>query len=71
MNLKESIARAMKLAREQKQEMVVGKEDERWTILPVSDSMSDSLSPSILITKKGIKYPEDHEKVTKLVSEGE
>ena len=71
MNLKESIARATKLAREQKQEMVVGKEDGRWEILPISDSMSDLLSPSLLVTKQGIKYPEDPEKVAYLISQGE
>lgn len=49
--------------------MVVGQDDSgAWVILPIDDSASDLLRPSILVNEKGIKYPEDHERVTQLIA---
>lgn len=57
------------MAREQDTDMVVGRNDANaWIILPIDDSSSDHLSPSIMVNSKGIKYPEDHELVARLIA---
>lgn len=49
--------------------MVVGKDESgMWIILPLDDSASDLLRPSVMVNGSGLKYPEDHELVTKLIS---
>lgn len=70
MTCKESVILAIKLARKQKEELVVGYDGSRWEIMPLSDARSDSLSPSIIVTGQGIKYPEDEDILTSMVAEG-
>lgn len=70
MTCKESVILAIKLARKQKEELVVGLNGRRWEIMPLSDARSDSLSPSIIVTGHGIKYPEDEDLFARLVAEG-
>ncbi|WP_187170378.1 hypothetical protein [Salidesulfovibrio onnuriiensis] len=49
--------------------MVVGKDESgMWVILPIDDSSSDLLQPSVMVNGNGLKYPEDHEVVTSLIS---
>ncbi len=49
--------------------MVVGKDETgAWVILPIDDSASDHLQPSIMVNERGLKYPEDHELVTRLIA---
>lgn len=69
MNLQDSITRAQKLSRERKTDMVVGRNELGvWVILPIDDSMSDMLHPSVMVNASGLKYPEDHELVTRLIA---
>lgn len=70
MTFKESVILAIKLARKQKEELVVGLEEGRWNILPITDPRSDQLAPSLIVTGNGIKYPEDEDLFARLVSEG-
>ncbi len=70
MTCKESVILAIKLARKQKEELVVGHDGSRWEIIPLSDARSDSLSPSLIVTGQGIKYPEDEDLFAQLVAEG-
>lgn len=70
MNFKESVILAIKLASKQKEELVVGRDDGRWLILPIHDARSDQLSPSLIVTGTGIKYPEDEDLYARLVSQG-
>ncbi|WP_161598406.1 hypothetical protein [Pseudodesulfovibrio senegalensis] len=49
--------------------MVVGKnEADEWVILPMDDSASDLLESSVIVNEKGLKYPEDHELVARLIA---
>lgn len=70
MVFKESVILAIKLARRQKCELVVGRDEGRWEIMPLDDPRSDQLSPSLIVTGTGIKYPEDEDLFARLVSEG-
>ncbi len=70
MTCKESVILAIKLARKQKEELVVGYDGRYWEIMPLSDARSDSLSPSLIVTGQGIKYPEDEDLFAQLVAEG-
>jgi len=71
-DLKASIARAWRTARDDDRDMVVGKEPgSGWIIMPLDDPNSDMLHPSIIVTPDGLRYPEDHELVATLVAEGE
>jgi len=57
------------MSREQDKDMVVGKnEAQEWVIMPIDDSASDLLATSVMVNDKGLKYPEDHELVTKLIA---
>lgn len=68
-NLQDSITRAAKMAREQAKDMVVGKnEADEWVILPMDDSASDLLESSVIVNENGLKYPEDHELVARLIA---
>ncbi len=72
MDLKSTIARATKDARAMGKEMVVGTQSGNgWSTPPLDDSRSDQLSPGIIVTAKGIKYPEDFDLATRLMSEGQ
>lgn len=71
MNFKESVIYAIKVAHKEKKEFVVGKESGRWEIKEISDPTSDMLSPSIIVTAKGIKYPDDEYLYSQLVAQGE
>ena len=69
MNLQDSLRRARKLADEQNRDMVVGRDEAGdWTILPLSDARSDSLSPSLIVDRDGLRYPEDHALVAELIA---
>ncbi|GAB6178008.1 hypothetical protein JCM16814_28990 [Desulfobaculum senezii] len=72
MDLKASIARAWRTARDDERDMVVGKEgDSGWIILPLEDSRSDMMRPSIIVTPNGLRYPEDHDRVAEFIAQGE
>lgn len=61
----------MIMADEQGTDMVVGKEDGRaWMIVPISDSRSDNMRPSLIVGPEGLRYPEDHEIFTDLIMKG-
>lgn len=70
MNVKETVILALKLARKEKETLVVGHDGARWQMLPLSDAASDQLAHSIIITPKGFRYPEDEMRVAGLVSQG-
>lgn len=70
MRVKESVILALKLARKEKRVLVVGREEERWLILPLEDSHSDQLLDSIIVTPKGLRYPEDEFRLADLVAQG-
>ncbi len=70
MNFKESVVYAITRAHREKTELVVGKEDNRWEIKPLSDPSSDMLSPSIIVTGRGIKYPEHEDLYAQLIKLG-
>ncbi|MFV0420714.1 hypothetical protein [Oleidesulfovibrio sp.] len=61
---------AIKLARKEKKEFVVGKDDGRWEIAEISDAASDQLSPSLIVNGNGIKYPDDEYLYSRLIEEG-
>lgn len=71
MRLKESILLAMKLARKEKQVLVVGREEKRWLIVPLEDPSSDQLAESFIITPTGLRYPDDEMRLAELVARGE
>ncbi|NJB69391.1 hypothetical protein GGQ74_003093 [Desulfobaculum xiamenense] len=72
MDLKASIARAWRTAKEEGRDMVVGKErGTGWIILPMDDSRSDMMDPSIIVTPTGLRYPDDHDTVAQLIARGE
>ena len=70
MNVKETVILALKLARRNKETLVVGYDSARWTIMPLSDARSDQLMHAIIITPKGFRYPEDEMRIADLVSQG-
>lgn len=70
MNFKESVIFAIKQAHKQKTELVVGREDGRWHIMEKSDPKSDMLSPSIIVTGEGIRYPDHEDLYARLVALG-
>ncbi|BFR48798.1 hypothetical protein RVX_R18590 [Nitratidesulfovibrio sp. HK-II] len=70
MTFKETVILAIKLAHRQQQELVVGREDGRWEIVPITDARSDQLRPSVIVTGSGLKYPEHEDLYARLVSEG-
>lgn len=71
MNLKDSVILAMRQSRQDKQERVVGKENDQWVIRLMSDRASDLLTDSIIITSKGFKYPDDETRFYTLKANGE
>ncbi len=70
MNFKESVIFAIKRAHREKKELVVGREQGKWHILDMADPKSDMLSPSIIVTGAGIKYPDHEDLYAALVAEG-
>ncbi|WP_290924887.1 hypothetical protein [Halodesulfovibrio sp.] len=70
MTFKESVLYGIKIAHKQKKEFVVGKEDGRWEVRELADPRSDQMSPSIIVTGKGIKYPDDEYLYAQLIEEG-
>lgn len=70
MNVKEIVILALKLARRNKETLVVGHDGVRWHMLPLTDSASDQLAHSIIITPKGFRYPEDEMRIADLVAQG-
>lgn len=70
MNFKESVLFAIKKAYREKKELVVGKEENHWVIRELADPKSDMLSPSIIVTGQGIKYPDHEDLYARLVSMG-
>lgn len=70
MRVKESVLLGLKLARKEKQTLVVGREEDRWIMLPLDDSRSDQLADSFIITPKGLRYPEDEFRLAALVAQG-
>ncbi|WP_243452176.1 hypothetical protein [Desulfovibrio subterraneus] len=69
-NFKESVIYAIKRAHREKTELVVGKEENHWVIRELSDPKSDMLSPSIIVTGRGIKYPDHEDLYARLVAMG-
>ncbi len=70
MTCKEAVILAVKLAGKEQKELVVGKAEGRWQIMHMTDAASDHLSPSLIVTGTGIKYPEDEYLFSTLVAEG-
>lgn len=70
MNIKETVILALKLARRNKETLVVGHDGVRWQIMPLSDAASDLLAHALIITPKGFRYPEDEMRIADLVAEG-
>ena len=70
MNVKETVILALKLARRNKETLVVGHDGARWEMLPLSDARSDQLEHAIIVTPKGFRYPEDEMRIAELVSRG-
>ena len=71
MNVKESVILALKLARRNKETLVVGHDGARWVMSPLSDARSDQLAHAIIITPKGFRYPEDEMRIADLVDQGQ
>ena len=71
MNLKDSVILALRQARRDGRERVVGKEHGRWHIRLMDDRASDCLEDGIIITAQGFKYPDDEARFHTLKSEGE
>lgn len=70
MNAKETVILALKLARRNKETLVVGHDGVRWQMLPLADSRSDQLAHAIIITPKGFRYPEDEMRLADIVAQG-
>lgn len=70
MNIKETVILALKLARKNKETLVVGHDGARWQMLPLDNAASDQLVHSIIITPKGFRYPEDEMRIADLVAQG-
>ena len=70
MNVKETVLLALKLARKERRDLVVGHAEGSWHIMPLADSRSDQLEHSLIITPKGLRYPDDADRLADLVSQG-
>lgn len=70
MNIKETVILALKLARRNKETLVVGHDGVRWQIMQLSDAVSDQLAHAIIVTPKGFRYPEDEMRIADLMAEG-
>lgn len=70
MNIKETVILALKLARRNKETLVVGHDGVRWQIMPLEDARSDQLAHSIIITSAGFRYPEDEMRIPDLMEQG-
>lgn len=70
MNVKETVILALKLARRNKETLVVGHDGVRWQMLPLEDSASDQLAHAIIVTPGGFRYPEDEMRLADLVTQG-
>ncbi|MDR3073952.1 MAG: hypothetical protein LBV01_04415 [Deltaproteobacteria bacterium] len=70
MNAKETVLLALKLARRNKETLVVGHDGARWQMLPLSDASSDQLAHAIIITPKGFRYPEDEMRLAEFGAQG-
>lgn len=68
MNVRETVILALKLARRNKETLVVGHDGARWRIEPLANAASDQLNHSIIITPHGFRYPEDEMRVADLVA---
>lgn len=70
MNIKESVILALKLARRHKETLVVGHDGARWVTMPLEDARSDQLAHAVIITPKGLRYPEDAMRIADLTAQG-
>lgn len=70
MNVKETVILALKLARKDKETLVVGHNGARWLIMPLADAGSDQLAHAVIITPRGFRYPEDEMRVAELTAQG-
>lgn len=70
MNAKETVTLALKLARRNKETLVVGHDGARWVMMPMENPQSDQLGHAFIITPTGFRYPEDAMRLADLVSEG-
>ncbi len=70
MNVKETVILALKLARRNKETLVVGHDGARWQMTPLSDARSDQLAHAIIITPQGFRYPEDEMRLAGLTARG-
>lgn len=70
MNIKETVILALKLARRERETLVVGLDGVRWRIMPLADASSDQLAYAIIITPSGFRYPEDEIRVADLTAQG-
>lgn len=68
--LKETVILALKLARKEQRDLVVGRAESLWHILPLSDARSDQLEHSFIVTPQGLRYPDDADRLSELVSRG-
>lgn len=71
MDLKESVIFALRQAKKNNEELVVGKEGGKWLVRPMADHASDALEDSIIITPEGFKYPHDEANFYRMKSLGE
>lgn len=70
MNLKESVLLALKLARRGKEVLVVGHDGARWQMMPLADPRSDQLAHAVIVTPKGLRYPDDDARIAELTARG-
>ena len=70
MNVKETVILALKMARKERRDLVVGRAERLWHIMPLDDARSDQLEHSLIITPKGLRYPDDADRLADLVSQG-
>lgn len=70
MNLKESVILSLKLARRNKETLVVGHDGARWVLVPLEDARSDQLAHAIIVTPEGFRYPEDEMRIADLTAQG-
>ncbi|MFW5792193.1 MAG: hypothetical protein ACOCVU_05975 [Desulfohalobiaceae bacterium] len=69
-DLKEMIRRARREASIQKQEMVIGQDGDHWFFVSKDDPESDMVRPGIIVDASGIRYPEHHAMVEKILLGG-
>ncbi len=70
MNVKETVLLALKLAHRNKEVLVVGHDGARWQMTPLGDSRSDQLAHGIIVTPKGLRYPDDDARIAELTAQG-